>query len=382
MKKAAKFLSYVLVAVLASAVTMFAFGGSGETSKLDELADLIEARFIGESDRTAMEDAAAEAMVDSLGDRWSYYIPADQYEAHVEQMNSAYVGIGVTISVHEDGEGFEIIKVSEGGPAEEAGIVAGDVIVGIEGQSAAGMATGDASELVRGKEGTQVVLTIRRGSEEFDLSVTRKTVQVAVATGQMLEDNIGLVTITNFDSRCADETIAAVEALLEQGAESLIFDVRNNPGGYKDELVKVLDYLLPEGPLFRSEDYRGKVTVDESDADCLAIPMVVLVNEESYSAAEFFAAALREYNWASVIGQQTCGKGYFQTTIKLSDGSAVGLSVGKYTTPNGVSLAEEGGLTPDLTVGVDDETFWAIYAGTLAPEDDPQIQAAVDVLKP
>lgn len=385
MKRVWKILSYVLVALLASAMTVgcFVFLESrehAEYSKLDHLADLIEERFIGESDRTSMEDAAAEAMVNSLGDQWSYYISADQYQAHEEQMNNAYVGIGITISLREDSTGFDVLKVNEGGPADEAGMKAGDVIAAVEGQSAEGMTTEEVGSLVKGEEGTDVRITVRRDGEAIDLTVTRMLVETEVATAQMLENQIGLVTIVNFDSRCADETIAAVEELLEQGAKALIFDVRNNPGGYKHELVEVLDYLLPEGPLFRSEDYLGNVSVDESDEDCLEIPMAVLVNEESYSAAEFFAAALREYDWAKVIGTQTCGKGYFQTTIKLSDGSAVGLSVGKYTTPNGVSLAEEGGLTPDLVVEVDDETFRNIYAGTQDPAEDPQIQAAVDAL--
>lgn len=380
MKKVYRFLSYVLVAVLASAATYFIFVSDRNSSKLDELASLIESRFIGEADRTAMEDAAAEAMIASLGDRWSYYITADEYEAHMERMNNSYVGVGITITALDDGSGFETIKVHEGGPAEEAGMQAGDVVIAVEGQSVEGMTTDDLGNLVRGREGTQVLLTIRRGSREIDLSVTRKTVNIEVATGQMLENGIGLVTIANFDSRCAEETVAAVESLLEQGAQALIFDVRGNPGGYKKELVKVLDYLLPAGTLFRSEDYKGNVTVDESGEDCLEIPMAVLVNENSYSAAEFFAAALREYDWATVVGTQTCGKGYFQTTIKLSDGSAVGLSVGKYTTPNGISLAEEGGLTPDVIVEVDEETYRAIYAGNLEPEEDPQIQAAVEAL--
>ena len=382
MKKAVRFLSYILVAALASAVTLFAVCGQPKYSKLEELADLIEERFIGEADRTAMEDAAAEAMVASLGDQWSYYIPASEYASHLEQVNNAYVGVGITISVREDETGFDILQVSEGGPAETVGIRAGDIVVGVEGQSVAGMSVNDVSNLVRGEEGTEVLLTIRRGSEELEFRVTRMTLQTVVASSQMLEGNIGLVTIVNFDARCAEETIAAVEALLEQDAKALIFDVRNNPGGYKDELVKVLDYLLPEGPLFHSEDYLGRVLVDESDAACLELPMAVLVNGNSYSAAEFFAAALREYGWATVIGEQTCGKGYFQTTIELSDGSAVGLSVGKYTTPNGVSLAEEGGLTPDLTVDVDEETAWNIYAGNLDAAEDPQIQAAVDALNP
>lgn len=384
MKKARKIMPYILVAALASAVTFavaaMMWGGT-PYSKLTQLEDLIDERFIGESDRTVMEDAAAAAMVESLGDRWSYYIPAKDYAAHVEQMNNAYVGIGITIQLLEDGSGIEVIKVNEGGSAEEAGMLPGDIIVAIEGQSTQGMTASDAKNLVRGEESTQVTIAVRRGEERILMSVTRREIQTIVARGQMLEGQIGLITIANFDSRCASETIAAIEELTEQGARALIFDVRNNPGGYKHELVDLLDYLLPAGPLFRSEDYTGAVTVDESDADCLEIPMAVLVNGDSYSAAEFFAAALREYGWATVVGTQTCGKGYFQTTIQLSDGSAVGLSVGKYSTPNGVSLAEEGGLAPDIVVEVDEDADWAIYAGTMDPAEDPQIQAAVDILK-
>ena len=201
-----------------------------------------------------------------------------------------------------------------------------------------------------------------------------------MASGQMLTDGIGMVTIENFDGRCADETIAAIESLLDQGAEKLIFDVRNNPGGYKHELCKVLDYLLPEGPLFRSEYYDGTVNVDESDAKCLELPMAVLVNSESISAAEFFAAALDEYEAATVVGEQTIGKGYFQQSYKLSDGSAVGLSVGRYTTPKGVSLTDVG-ITPDVVVEVDDELFMQIYYGNVPWQEDPQVLAAMEVLK-
>ena len=383
MKKVWQILSYILVAALAALVTLYFFGASpenGKTSKLDTLSGLIEERFIGEADRTAYEDAAAAAMVAALGDEWSYYIPASQYQAHVESVSNAYVGIGITITVSEDGTGFLITKVNPGGPADEAGMEPGDVIIGIEGQSASGMDAAQARDLVRGEVNTQVRLTVRRENRELEMNVTRMEVLSPVALGQMLPDKIGLITIVNFDDRCYDETKAAIDSLLDQGATALIFDVRNNPGGYKHELVNVLDYLLPAGPLFRSEFYTGEVTVDKSDASCLDIPMAVLVNESSFSAAEFFAAALSEYDAAIVVGQQTYGKGYFQTTIQLGDGSAVGLSVGRYTTPNGVSLAGVG-ITPDVVVEVDEETDFAIYAGTLEPQDDPQIQAAVDALK-
>lgn len=382
-KKILRFLSYILVAVAASVVTLI-YAPVPEivptSSKLDQLADLIDERFIGESDRTAMEDAAAAAMVDSLGDEWSYYIPAAAYQSHVERMNNAYVGVGITITVREDETGVDVLKVNEGGPADEAGMLPGDVIIAVDGMSVAGMDTDTLGTYVKGEENTQVILTVLRDGARLDLTVTRKKVLTPVATWQMLDGGIGLITIANFDDRCFDESKAAIEALLDQGASALIFDVRNNPGGYKHELVNLLDYLLPEGPLFRSEDYKGNVFVDESDKACLEIPMAVLVNDSSYSAAEFFAAALREYEAAVVVGQQTYGKGYFQTTIVLNDGSAVGLSVGKYTTPKGVSLTGVG-ITPDVEVDVDEETYFEIYAGILDPGEDPQIQAAVDALK-
>ena len=383
MKKIWRILSYIIVATLASVVSVALCNMEPlyQWSKLDQLAAIIESQFIGEADMKKAKDAAATAMVYSLGDRWSYYLSAEEYIAHLEQMNNAYVGIGITITAMEDGSGVEVLKVEPNGPAADAGIQVGDVIVGVEGQDAAGMDTTEMRNLVRGKEGTFVQLTVNRGGEVFDLSVERRKVETAVATGVMLEGNVGLVTITNFDSRCASESIAAIEDLIAQGAQALVFDVRNNPGGYKDELVKLLDYLLPEGDLFHSEDYSGKVEVDVSDAKCLEMPMAVVVNEDSYSAAEFFAAALNEYDWATVVGTQTVGKGYFQVTYMLNDGSAVGLSIGKYTTPMGVSL-QEVGITPELVVDVDDETYFMIYAGMLAPEEDPQIQAAVTAILP
>ncbi len=376
-----KILSYLLVATLSSCVTFFVFIGPQKGfSKLDYLKALLIERYIGTADETAMEDAAASAMVEALGDRWSYYIPASEYAAYQDQMTNSYVGIGVTVQVREDGKGIEITKVTKGGSADEAGIKAGDVLVAVEGKSVAGQTVGQIKELIQGEEGTKVNLELLRGEETVKVTVTRKRIQVPVATGVMLQNNIGLVTIENFDERCAEETIAAIDSLVKQGATSLIFDVRNNPGGYKRELVKVLDYLLPEGEIFRSEDYTGKVETDKSDKKCLNMPMAVLVNGNSYSAAEFFAAALMEYDWAEVIGEQTCGKSYFQNTFTLPDGSAVGLSVGKYYTPKGVSLAEVGGLKPDVVVKVDEETAYAIYADALSPEEDPQIQAAVEYL--
>lgn len=376
--KVLRFLSYVVVAMLATAITLQMTVKTG-TGKLDRLENLIQERYIGEADGEAMEDAAAAAMVKATGDRWSYYIPASQYEAHKEQSENAYVGIGITIQQAEDGSGFLIVMVNQDGPAQEAGIQVNDLLIAVEDQDVREMTADQVRELIRGEAGTKISLTVMRQGEHQTLAVERRRIESAVATGQMLTDGIGLVKISNFDERCASESIAAIQKLQKEGAKKIIFDVRNNPGGYAEELVKLLDYLLPEGDLFRSVSYDGTEKVDTSDADCLDMPMAVLINGSSYSAAEFFAAALQEYQAATIVGEPTVGKGVYQTTISLGDGSAVALSTGKYFTPKGNSLTDVG-VTPDVRVDVDEETAEKIYYGTLGYADDLQIQAAIQVL--
>ena len=381
-EKLLHFGSYVLVAVLATALTltMVHLEIGLKPSKLDQLEELIQEKFIEDADAKMLEDAAAAAMVLSTGDRWSYYMTAEEYEAHREVAENAYVGVGMTIQATEEGIGFLILDVVPGGPAEEAGIRVKDLLIRVEDTDIRAMTLTEVRDLVKGEEGSSVSLTVLRQGTNETISVRRKRLETPVATAQMLDDSIGLVTIENFDERCAEESIAAIETLLEAGAEKLIFDVRYNPGGYASELVELLDYLLPEGDLFRTVRYDGQEHTDKSDADCLEIPMAVLVNASSYSAAEFFAAALREYEAAVVIGEKTVGKGYFQTTYKLSDGSAVALSIGKYYTPKGISLAEDG-LTPDVVIPLDEETASALYFGELKWQDDPQIQAAIRALQ-
>ncbi len=376
-KKILRVLSYFLVAAVAVGITLCVTRKPNHYSKLEQLQDLLLQRYINGGDATALEDAAAHAMVGALGDRWSYYIPAGEFASYEEQKNNAYVGIGITIQ--EDDRGYLIVKVTEGGPSEEAGLLAGDVIVAVDGTRIAGMPMDDGTALVKGEAGTKVNITVLRDQQELTIAVERRIVKTVVATGQMLAGNIGLVTIENFNANCFNESKAAIEKLVDQGAVALIFDVRYNGGGYASEMVSLLDYLLPEGELFRTVDYRGKESVDKSNASCVEMPMAVLVNGSSYSAAEFFAAALREYEWATVVGEKTSGKGHFQVTYQLPDGSAVGLSIGKYFTPKGVCL-EGVGITPDALVEVDDQTAAAIYAGTLNPMEDPQILAAIEAL--
>lgn len=379
MKKFLLPISYLLV-ILATVLGTLVFvqPQNADGYKLLELENLLVEKFVDGAEADALQDAAAHAMVEALGDRWSYYIPKEQYASYVEDKNNSYVGIGVTIELAENG--YRVMKLAANGPAQQAGMLPEDVIIAVDGQSVTDLPMEEGKELVRGPEGTEVAITVLRGGEELTLTITRRTVKTVVATATMLPGNIGLVTIANFNTNCHKETMDAVESLLEQGAQALIFDVRFNGGGYKREMVNILDDLLPAGPLFRSEHYTGKTEVDSSDAKCIEVPMAVLINDQSISAAEFFAAALREYEWAVLVGQQTIGKGHYQETYLLSDGSAVGVSTGRYTTPNGVDL-EGVGLTPDIPVEVDEETYFAIYAQTIDPMEDPQILAAIAALQ-
>lgn len=378
-KKVLIVLSYVLVAALACGATLFFVSASTDYNKLEDLENLILTSFAGDADKTKIEDAAADAMVNAMGDRWSYYIPASELPSFLENSENAYVGIGVTVQATEDHSGLMVIAVQPGGPAEEAGVQVGDVIIQVDGESAQDRTVSEISAMIKGEEGTVVSITVLRSGEGITMSMTRKRMETTVASSKLLNEHVGLVTIQNFDERCADETIAAVKEVLNQGADMLLFDVRNNPGGYVDELTKVLDYLLPEGDLIRTVGTDGSDETVTSDASCIKVPMAVLINENTYSAAELFAADLSEYGAAKLFGQQTSGKGFYQYVFQFADGSAAGISVGRYYTGHGASL-EGIGLTPDETVKLDDESEALLYNGMLEPEDDAQLQAALSYL--
>lgn len=355
-------------------------GNADYQKKLDEILNILNTYYVDDYSTEKLGDYLAEAAIASTGDRWSYYISAEDYEAYLESNANAYVGIGVTIQLMEESDpGFSIVSITHESPAEDAGLQIGDMIVGVEGQDALELGMTGTQQHVRGEEGTDVTITIERDGQRFDVTVTRRVIEVDVVVYEMLESGEGYIKINNFDTHCARDTIAAIEDLCNRGATALIFDLRYNPGGMKNELVEVLDYLLPEGPLFRSVNYKGEEEVDYSDEDCLDIPMAVIINGDSYSAAEFFAAALQEYEAAVIVGTQTCGKANYQQTFRLSDGSAISISTGHYQTPNGVTL-DGIGVTPDVIVEVDEKTYLDLYYEKVERADDAQLQAAISAL--
>ncbi len=376
-----------VIALVSSLLTLHFFAKpaiqytSAADRKMAEIASYLDAYFIDDYDPEKLEaaaaDGAAASMIEATGDRWSYYISADEMKEYEEQMANAYVGVGITITMED--AGARIMEVVKDGPAAQAGILVEDLLTHVNGASTAGLTSGEVADMVAGEAGTDVEFTLIREDRSFAVSVTRAEIIVDVAVGEMLENGIGLVTIENFDAHCADQTLACVENLLKDGARALIFDVRFNGGGYKTEMTAVLDALVPEGVIFHSVDYKDKEEIIRSDADCLEVPMAVLVNADTYSAAEYFAAVLQEYEMAVIIGTQTVGKGNFQRTMPLSDGSAVAISQGKYFTPSGKSLTDIG-VTPDQVVELDDEQYFYLGYNMLEQEEDLQLQAAIKTL--
>lgn len=333
-----------------------------------------------DADLSEAADQALSGMVAGLGDRWSYYVDEESYAALQDSRANEYLGIGVTVTTERE-EGLSVLSVTPDGPADRAGVVAGDVITAVDGVSVAGEARFEGTGLIGGEAGTQQKLTLLGADGTTrEVTVTLEYIQVAVVQGTMLDNGMGLVTIRNFNSRATEEFEAAVTELVEQGASALLFDVRNDGGGYVRELTQMLDFLLPEGPVFQSSPRWGSATVIESDADCIDLPFGVLVNGQSYSAAELFAAQLRESAGAPIVGEVTSGKGYSQRTFPLLNGGALGLSTARYSTGSGVSLIGTG-LTPDVEVSLTEEEAAKLAAGQLAPEEDPQLQALIDQME-
>ncbi len=328
------------------------------------------ARFAFVDPQADLGEAAHQALnglVDGLGDLWSYYLEGEDYVQTQQRRANHYVGIGVTVDPQQREEGLLVLSVTEGGPAQQAGVVAGDVITAVDGESIAGEGREQGSQRITGEEGTQVELTLLgEDGASRTVTCTRAALQTPSAAGELLEGEIGYLQLTNFYSGAADSFREEVAALLEQGARGLILDLRNNPGGYINELTSILDYLLPEGPVFQHNPRWGAATVYQSDADCVALPVVTLVNANTYSAAELLAAELKEFQDSPVVGERTSGKGYSQITFSLSNGGGLGLSTATYCTGQGNSLIGVG-IVPDVEL-------------ERSETEDNQLQVAIELL--
>ena len=346
---------------------------------LAEAWGLVQTQFVGEYEPDRVVDSALAGMVAGTGDRWSYYLNAEGYAAQNQRRENSFVGVGISVEAAE-GEGLRILGVCENAPARAAGLTAGEIVTAVDGISLADKTLEEGTALVQGEEATMVTLTVRAlNGGEREVELRRTQVESVSVSYELIEGNVGYIQVKNFYTHSADQVQGAVEALEEQGAAALVFDMRNNGGGYVSELTQMLDHLLPEGPIFRSETKGGRETVTESDEKSVELPMATLVNADTYSAAEFFAAQLQESVGAPIVGEATSGKGYSQQAIPLPNGGALNLSTGRYRTGAGVSLIGTG-VTLDREVELNEAAQAALRAGTLAWEEDAQLQAALTLL--
>jgi carboxyl-terminal processing protease len=342
---------------------------------LREVWSLIDTEFYGELPTPAERAyAAIRGMLDTLDDDYTSFSEPSIAEIRREDASGSFEGIGAFVGTNEDNI-LEIVEPFKGSPAHEAGLLPGDLVLAVDGQSVIGYALFDAIALIRGPEGSEVTLTIqRRDAEPFDVTIVRARLDIPIVESEMLEGSIAYVRLTSFDAQATMQLEAALEELFSQDATALILDLRGNPGGFLDQAVHVADLFLGEGLILIERRGDGDEIEFPSTENGLAqdIPLVVLVNGGSASASEIVAGAIQDRGRAILIGETTFGKGSVQLLHTLSDGSELRVTIARWFTPNDKAIRGEG-LAPDIQV-------------PFTPEDaeagrDPQLDQAIEYLK-
>ena len=358
-------------------------GNSGGTDNLiasmKGIESLIEKYYLKEIDEQAVIDGAIDGYVSALGDPYTEYIPASEMEEYTQDIMGNYVGIGIYMVQNVEKNVIEVLTPIKESPAEAAGILPGDIIVAVDGIEYSGEEMTTASNNIKGEEGTKVKLTILRGTETLDLEITRSKINTNPVIAETLENNIGYLEISSFDEGTAEEFKTKYETLKEQGITSLIIDLRNNGGGLVDEALQIADYIVPKGKeLLITVDKNNNEVIEKAEEDVLIdMPIVVLVNENSASASEILAGALKDLDEATLVGTTTYGKSVIQQVLSLSNGSGLKITVEEYYTPNRNKI-DGVGIEPDEKVELPETVTNPL---SVSREEDTQLQKAMELLK-
>lgn len=352
--------------------------------KLSQLQQMIDEYYLFEEkiEVGKEESGIYQGFLYGLNDPYAVYYTQEDLKSFMDETTGSYCGIGAMVSQNITTGVATIIRVFEGSPAEEAGILPGDVIYKVGGEEVTGVdLTLLVNNYVKGEEGTDVVITVYREDEgEYkDITVTRRPIDVQTVSGKMLDQQIGYISVIEFAEITASQFTAQIEELEKQGMEKLIVDLRDNPGGELTTVVSMVDYIVEDGGtiLTVADKYGTEEVYQAEDGHSLDIPMVVLVNGNSASASEVFTGAMQDYGAAVIVGTKTFGKGIVQTLFPLSDGSAVKLTTNHYYTPNGHDIHGKG-IEPDEVLELDEEAA----AMPVIPEElDNQLQKAIEILK-
>lgn len=351
--------------------------GMSTMAKIRQIEKALDTYYVEDYDKELAEELMYTGLAAGVGDPYTYYLSADSLAEQMEKNSGHFVGIGVEIYAGDDGY-IVVSSVTPGGPAEAADILAEDKITEVDGESITGKTAADVSALVKGEAGTDVTLTIFREStgEVLEKTVTRQDIQVKTVSWRMMEDNIGYIAITNFRENTYSQFKEALDMLEAEGMEKLVLDLRNNTGGLVKSAHEIGEELLPEGIMVYTMDKDGNREDTLCDDVYNDVPLVVLVNGNSASAAEILAGAIQDTGRGQLIGTTTFGKGLVQRLFTLPDGSGLNVTIQKYYTPNGTSIHGVG-ITPDYEVELPEE-----YAQqtNIPAETDTQLQKAVEVL--
>ena len=386
---------FIIIVIITSLVTAFATyqyltssNGLAVGKTTDSLSGLeytlsrfrseLEKKYIGEINDEDLIEGAIKGYVAALGDPYTVYYTKEEIEDIMQETNGNYVGIGIYMTLDAEKNAILILSPIEGSPAEEAGILPGDIITKVDGVSYTGEQLDEASNKIKGEEGTKVTLEILRGTETMTFELTRKKVLISHIESKVLENNIGYIAISDFDGGCADEFEQEFKELQKQGITKLIIDIRNNGGGIVDEAIDIAEMITEKGStllITTDKEEEEEVTIAKENP-IIDMPIVVLMNEYSASASEILAGALKDNNKATLVGTTTYGKGVIQELHQLSDGSGLKITTNEYFTPNHNKINEVG-IEPDVEAELSDELKSKLE---LTEEEDTQLQKAIEVI--
>ena len=348
------------------------------TKSLKNIKSLLKKYYLNDIDEDKAIDGAIEGYVAALGDKYTEYIPKDEMEEYTQNLMGNYVGIGIYMAKNTKDNTIVVISPIKYSPAEEAGILPGDIIKKIDGTEYNGDSMDAAANNIKGVEGSTVKLEIQRGQEIKTFEITRKKITTNPVVAEKLENNIGYLEVSSFDENTAENFKAKYEELKSQGITSLVIDLRNNGGGLVEEALKIADYIVPKDKeLLVTVDKDGKEKVEKSKEDVLIdMPIVVLVNKNSASSSEILAGALKDLNEATIVGNTTYGKGVIQQLIQLRDGAGLKVTVEEYYTPNRTKINGVG-IEPNEKVDLPESVENPL---SVERKDDTQLQKAMEIL--
>lgn len=345
--------------------------------ELFAIRDEIYRYYDGEIDEKNLVEGAIKGMTMGLDDPYTYYMNKDEFADFMEQNSGEYMGVGIRVATKD--EGIVVVEPVEGGPAFNAGVLAGDIIKAINDEPITGNDMEKAVSMMKGKTKEEIKLTLdREGSETFDIKVTRDVVKTINVKGSMIDDSIGYINIKAFEQNVANDFKAKADELKAQGMKGMILDLRSNPGGYMSECVSVASNFIKKGePIVSTEDkYGAKEKSLSEGGDYIDLPLVVLINGDSASASEVVSGAIRDYGVGTLVGENTFGKGIVQIPVKQENGSALKITVSKYYTPKGENIHKTG-IKPDVEIAYPKELETEVYNR----ETDPQMQKAIEILQ-